>query len=91
MPAHGKCVAQSPDSFLFWQEAIHVQLCLAFLEKNNGIDSEIKSALSQPVWKKKIPETMEGLYGIFLLYTDAEVSLTDPLASGETQRNDLGS
>lgn len=45
----------------------------------------------QPVWTKKIPETMEGLCGIFLLYTDAEVSLTDPLASGETQRNDLGS
>lgn len=45
---------------------------LHLLKRKITLKSEIKSALSQTVWKKKMPATMEGLHGIFLLYTDAE-------------------
>lgn len=47
---------------------------LHLLKRKITLKSEIKSALSQTVWKKKMPATMEGLHGIFLLYTDAETS-----------------
>lgn len=46
---------------------------LHLLKRKITVKSELKRASSQPVLKKDA-ETMEGMHGIFVLYTDTEVS-----------------